>query len=211
MCIWNCPSKEEASTARQPVNGDALWLLYHGSVVPSRLPLTVLCALALLPDCVKLRIIGYETVGHKGYLRELKERACELGIADRVEILGTAPRAQVLEWSLRSDVGLSLLPRRTNDINHEAMVGASNKAFDYLACGLPVLVSDLPDWRNAYVDSEYGLACDPDHPASIAAAIRRFLDCPCELRTMGERGRQRILSDWNYETQFQPAVRVLNG
>jgi hypothetical protein len=28
---------------------------------------------------------------------------------------------------------------------------------------------------------------------------------------MGERGRQRILKDWNYERQFQPVLDLLNG
>jgi glycosyltransferase involved in cell wall biosynthesis len=89
------------------------------------------------------------------------------------------------------------------------MSGASNKAFDYLACGLPVLVSDLPDWRRMYVDTGVGLACDPDDPASIAAALQWFLDHPDKVRAMGERGRQRVLAEWNYEAQFAPVLSRL--
>ena len=28
---------------------------------------------------------------------------------------------------------------------------------------------------------------------------------------MGERGRQKILQDWNYEAQFEPVMRFLKG
>jgi glycosyltransferase involved in cell wall biosynthesis len=91
------------------------------------------------------------------------------------------------------------------------MTEASNKAFDHLACGLPVVVSELPDWRVAYVEPGYGLACDPQDPESIAGAIRRFLDSPELARSMGERGRQRILKEWNYEACFQPVLQRLQG
>jgi glycosyltransferase involved in cell wall biosynthesis len=102
------------------------------------------------------------------------------------------------------------MPKESEDINFVQMTGASNKAFDYLACGLALLVSDLPDWRGLYVAPGYGLACDPEDPETIAAALRWFLDHPEERQAMGEAGRQRILKEWNYETQFRPVWQLLN-
>jgi glycosyltransferase involved in cell wall biosynthesis len=91
------------------------------------------------------------------------------------------------------------------------MTGASNKAFDYLASGLPLVVSDLPDWRAAYVEPGYALACNPQDAESIASAVRRLLDDPALARSMGESGRQRILKEWNYEACFRPVLRRLQG
>jgi len=62
------------------LDGSTLRVLYHGSIVPARLPTTVLTALATLPECVRLRVVGYETIGHKGYVRQLQELAARLGI-----------------------------------------------------------------------------------------------------------------------------------
>lgn len=214
LCVWNCPTREEVAPIRTSVE-EEIWLLYHGSIVPSRLPLTVLNALAKLSSSVKLRVVGYETAGHAGYLRTFREAASRLGVDDRTEILGTLPkRTDLLEWCGKSDIGLALLPTQKNghhDINLDAMAGASNKAFDYLACGLPLIVSDLPDWRELYVETGYALACTPEDPDSIAQVLNWFLEHPGELRQMGERGRQRILRDWNYETQFQPVAEVLGA
>jgi hypothetical protein len=53
-----------------------------------------------------------------------------------------------------------------------------------------------------YVEPGYGLACNPEDPESIAATIGWYLDHPTEMRAMGEQGRRRILTDWNYEAQF---------
>jgi hypothetical protein len=49
------------------------------------------------------------------------------------------------------------MPTCSRDRNEQAMSGASNKAFDYLVCGLAVLVSNLPDWRSTFVEPGYGL------------------------------------------------------
>jgi len=203
IVVWNCPSLEEVSKPRCAYDGGDLWVLYHGSIVPSRLPMAVLQALALLPETIKLRVLGYETVGHGGYLRQLQEYVNQLGIHERVEFLGAVPlRRNLLKWCQKCDIGLAFLPQTSDDVNQQAMIGASNKPFDYLACGLALLVSDSADWRSMYVDSGYGLACDPTDAERIAAALRWFLDHPTEMRAMGERGRETIMAEWNYERQF---------
>jgi len=103
------------------------------------------------------------------------------------------------------------MPRRSQNIDEQHMVGASNKPFDYMASGVAMLVSDLPEWRATFADNGYGLACDSDDAASIAAAIRWFLEHRDEMRQMGERGRQRVLAEWNYETQFAPVLQCILG
>jgi glycosyltransferase involved in cell wall biosynthesis len=101
------------------------------------------------------------------------------------------------------------MPLQSADANELTMLGASNKPFDYIACGLALLVSDLPDWTKLYVANGFGRSCDPDDPKSIAAAIRSFIEHPLETRAMGQRGQARIAQDWNYETQFEPVLQRL--
>ena len=209
-CVWNCPLTKEVSDPRAAVNGARIWVLYHGTIVPPRLPLAVIEALRLLPKRVGLRIVGYETIGHLGYSRTLRETAERLGVGHRLDLRSSVPRRHDLfEVCRHCDIGLTFMPKDSTDLNEQNMTGASNKAFDYLTCGLPVLVSDLPDWRTMYVDTGVGLACDPDDPASIAAAVQWFLDHPDTMRAMGERGRKQILAEWHYEKQFQPVLDVL--
>jgi glycosyltransferase involved in cell wall biosynthesis len=209
--VWNCPAIEEVSPPRSPHNGDDFWILYHGTIVPSRLPVAIIDAMSLLPENVKLRVIGYETAGSHGYVRMLRERAARFGIGRRVEFLEPMPRNELLKQCRKCDVGLALMPRSSDDINMQAMVGASNKAFDYLSCGLALLVSDLPDWRAAYVETGHGLSCDPDNPESVTAALRWFIEHPVEMRAMGEMGRRKIIAEWNYDKQFAPIYKRMNG
>jgi glycosyltransferase involved in cell wall biosynthesis len=186
-----------------------LTLFYHGSIVPARVPLTVLQAVGRLPGNVRFQMAGYETINNRGYVSKLQAEAARLGIGGRFEYLGAFPREALLPLCQEADVGLSLMPTETDDINQQTMPGASNKPFDYLACGLPLLVSDLPDWRKMFVEPGYGLACNPDDPQSITQGLLWFIEHPEEARQMGERGRQKILQDWNYEAQFEMIMERL--
>jgi glycosyltransferase involved in cell wall biosynthesis len=211
--VWNCPGRAEVRAAR-PVEAVAkLDVFYHGSIVPARLPATVVEALPLLPDGVRLTVAGYETVSSRGYVHKLRNIARQMGVEHRFRYAGAIPRrTDLLALCRQADVGIAFMPLRDRgDINVSNMTGASNKPFDYLSQGLALLVSNRPDWKTMFVDAGFGLSCNQDDPASIASALRWFMDHPDDRRGMGERGRQRILHEWNYETQFQPIVEWLNN
>lgn len=209
-CVWNCPRRDEVYPLRTGDSSPDIWLIYHGSIVPDRLPLTVLEAMALLPANIKLRMIGYETIGSQGYREVIREKARQLGLTERIELIGAMPsRRMLLDQGRKSDIGLSFMPMVTNDLNMQAMTGASNKAFDYLACGLVLLVSDLPDWCSFFVEPGYGIACDPRDSASIARAVEKWIANPARIREMGERGRSRVEKEWNYEVQFGPVLEAM--
>ncbi|WP_148663056.1 glycosyltransferase [Scytonema hofmannii] len=209
LCVWNCPAQEEISPPRLPYKNNEVSILYHGSIGPSRLPPSILVALAQLPVTVKLRVIGYETKGSQGYVEQLKELAHELVISERIEFLGPMPRKELFKWCQKSDIGLAFMPLNSKDINMEYMVGASNKAFDYLACGLAIIVSNLQDWRKMYVETGYGLCCQPDNADSISTTLNWFLENPEQMRQMGESGRRQIFEQWNYEQQFIEIYKIM--
>ena len=193
------------------VQGDEFILFYHGSIVPARVPLVVLEAISMLPHKVRFHLAGYETIGHPGYVAALQMEAERFGVRDQFEYLGAFPREKLSPLCRKATVGLSLMAESTSDLNEQTMVGASNKPFEYLACGVPLLVSDLPEWQDAFVRPGYALACCSSDPESIAKSLRWFMEHPEESRQMGDRGRQRILTDWNYETQFQKAQEKMTG
>lgn len=204
ICVWNCPLIEEAVQPQSQKNPHQLTIYFHGNISQDLLPVSILQALATLAGRVQLRVIGYVTIGQQEYLTYLNQEAKSLGIQDYVQFMGALPRHELWQLIGECDVGLALMPTNNSNPNLRFLTGASNKVFDYLACGLALLVSDLPDWKQMYVEPGYGLACNPNDPASIADALRWYLDHQAEMQEMGDRGRQRILTEWNYETQFKP-------
>jgi glycosyltransferase involved in cell wall biosynthesis len=210
--VWNCPSTTEVGPPRNAKSdAQSVCVVYSGSVTPGRLPLPLLEAMASLPGRIRLRVVGYATIGYPDYIDELKDAAKELGIAPDVEFLGVMPRHQLhAVWS-DADVGLALHPTRSANHNTRWMVGASNKPFDYMANGLALMVSDVTEWRQTFVTTGFGVASDPDDPASLANALHWLAEHPAETRAMGERGRQQIATRWNYETEFAQVMAQLNG
>lgn len=207
--VWNAPSKAEiiAETPVRPL--DPFVVYYHGTITPDRLPETVAEAVARLGRPACLRIAGYETPSGYGYIERLESRFGRFGEGGVIEFIGQIDRSRLLSEASKAHVGLALMPIAGGDINMQCMVGASNKAFDYMAAGLPLLVSDLSDWRETFVSSGHALAVDPASSMSVAAALQRLTDHPAFRAEMGARNRAKIAADWNYERQFEPVLLAL--
>jgi len=208
FCVWNCPRKTEVIPALV-VSDTPIIVYYHGNVSQILLPIATLTAISRFRGKVRLRVAGYETIGNEGYLAEL----CRLteDAPSLIESLGTLRRADLFRAASAAHVGLCVMPKSTDNINLSHMVGASNKAFDYMACGLPLLVTDLPEWVTAFVEPGYARACNPDDPDSIEAALRWYLDHPEERREMGRRCRKKIEQTWNYETVFAEVLEKIEN
>jgi glycosyltransferase involved in cell wall biosynthesis len=201
-CVWNCPRRDEVLSPRYFSQNSALSLYYHGNLSPQLLPPEIINAIADNSYEIRLTVVGYETIGSEGYRFFLQKEAMRLGVSDRVRILAPRPRQELWQYMWECDVGLALFPVTCSNTNLQHLVGASNKVFDYMAAGLALIVSESPDWREMFVMNGYALACDPTNAVSIAATLRWACEHPLEVRAMGERGRQRIAANWNYEAQF---------
>lgn len=210
FCVWNCPRLDEVEVNEPSSSGEGkLILYYHGSITRARLPVQLIVAAARFKGAVRLRIVGYETSGNIGYSRELRRISAENGVADLIDFLGAVSRNDLMHRALEAHVGLALMPKRSQDINLRHMVGASNKPFDYMACGLPLLVTDMPEWESTFVEPGYGRACDPEDPDSIEAELRWLLEHSEERAEMGRRCRDKVREAWNYEVMFSEVLASL--
>jgi glycosyltransferase involved in cell wall biosynthesis len=203
--IWNLPMRSEVA-AQVRKTGEVLTLYYHGSINAERLPISVVSAVKSFNGRIRLLIAGYE-VGAKSYVASLEARAPGL-----VRYLGEfATRKELFAQMDQADVGLALMPMESIDINMQHMTGASNKAFDYMAGGLGLLVSALPDWQDMFAKPGYGDVCNPNDEASVRRALELFLDQPERLQAMRMRNRDKAHADWHFERQGTDFVRELEN
>jgi glycosyltransferase involved in cell wall biosynthesis len=210
--VWNCPRRSEAAAIDSIAAPASFRLVYQGSLSRERLTPAFIDALTLLPEHVRLDIFGYETAGHRGYSTELLQRAEQAGVRARVAYHGALPaRAELMRRLRGHQLGIATIATETTDQNLATLAGASNKAFEYLACGMPLLVSAHPAWQRMYEVPGYAVSCSPSDANSIASAVQRLVMQPEQARAMGAAGQQRILSEWNYETQFAPVLKVLTS
>jgi glycosyltransferase involved in cell wall biosynthesis len=107
-------------------------------------------------------------------------------------------RGEVGEAFSRARAGLLVVHPEPN---HMRMLDRSHKLFEYMSAGLPVIVSDFPDWRRFVEENGCGICVDPLDPAAIAAGIRRIVDDPDAAQRMGARARETVERAFSWETE----------
>ncbi len=210
--VWNCPSVKELRVVDDTNSNNVdeskpLRLYYHGTLVPDRLPLTILDGISICNSKVELTLVGYTTIGSNCYDEILKGYAGELGIGDCLHFKGTLPtRNDVMIECRKHDVGIVLFTGEGWEIYATEMAGASNKPFDYLSQGIAVLVPDLPAWKNLYTNNNCAIEANPDDVESLAELFDWLTRNRKEVQEMGRKGRGLIETKWNYEKQFLPVL-----
>ena len=136
-------------------------VLSVGALIPRKGQALLICALPALPD-VTLILIGEGP--ERASLQALAER---LGVADRVGILGAVPHERLPKFLGAADV--MALPSESE--------GLANAWVEALACGTPIVISDVGGARELLDRPEAGRIVGRE-PAELTAAIRELLDNP---------------------------------
>ncbi|MHC6176438.1 glycosyltransferase family 4 protein [Glutamicibacter sp. X7] len=180
--------------ARQAVGLDpqCFYIGTVSSIVPYEGLDTVIRAIDLLKDAIPtLRLL---VVGDGTELENLRELTRELGLQEKCLFMGRVPRDRAHLYHAALD--LFVVPRRDLDVTRAV---TPLKPVEALACGVPVLASDLPALRELIVEGDNGHLVAPENARAWALAIQRAFDRPDLLVAMGQRGRQGVLRTRTWE------------
>jgi glycosyltransferase involved in cell wall biosynthesis len=133
----------------------------------------------------------------------------ELEAADRaghVRWLGSMPNGEAMETVEGSLVGLCLLAPLPNYV-----VSMPTKVYEYLAHGVPAVVSPLPLAREAVERSGAGCVVEPGDRRSVEAAVRAYLDDPARRRLEGTVGHDWVLAHHDWRRDGDEFVATLRG
>ncbi|HMN60224.1 MAG TPA: glycosyltransferase [Anaerolinea sp.] len=116
----------------------------------------------------------------------------DLGLEDRVALLGKLPPTQVRDHLQQADVFmLSSLSE-----------GISNAVLEAMACGLPVVTTDCGGMREAVTDGVEGFVVPVRDPDAMANALLKLALNPSLREQMGTAGRDRVLKDFYLSDQI---------
>ena len=95
-------------------------------------------------------------------------------------------------------VGMAVLQPEPNYI-----ASYPTKMFEYMAMGMPVVVSDFELYRKVVEESQCGFCVDPTSPEQIADAVENLIRDPERATRMGEHGREAVRKryTWNHEME----------
>lgn len=84
------------------------------------------------------------------------------------------------------------------------------KFFEYMAAGLPVVLSNFPNWRALVEKPNAGLCVDPADWEDIVSAIQWLHAHPEEAIEMGRNGRRAVQERFNWQSQANKLVKLYN-
>ena len=197
--VLNTPVVEEIPHSQQQHARPSVG--YIGRVSPDRGSQRMIEALALLKQsgCQ----VDFDCVGpvHPPHEQKLLALTSQAGL-EGVRFHGLLPPRQGFAVVARCHVGLAVLRMTPN-----AVGSYPTKMFEYMAMGLPVVVSDVPLYREVIESADCGFCVDPESPQAMADAIGWLVSNPDQAAQMGQRGRQAVFDRYSWEPESRKLFR----
>lgn len=124
-------------------------------------------ALNVLPANVILLIVG-----NGDAVPGLVQQANDMGLSGRVLFKPKQPYLEMLQYTLNSDCGLSL----DKPLSPNYQFSLPNKVFDYIKCGLPLVVSDVVEVQKVVRKYHIGEVIVDHQPQNIANSVLSIMD-----------------------------------
>jgi len=143
-------------------------VLYLGSITFNRGLEELIRSIPYLNHCVVV-LMGYALKPE--YSAKLRQLAKEIGAEDKLYFFGPVPLEDVTGYAAFADVGAA--PSKNACLSY--YYSAPNKLFECIAAGLPVVGSNLPEFKKVIEGYNLGKTFNPDDPKDIADAINYVL------------------------------------
>ena len=194
ICITNYPKKEEFMEVDSSLVSKKSGVCYVGGISVQRSVFEMIEAVSLSNTILKLA---------GGFSSNSLEKDCLSLEAwkQNVEYYGFVNREEAARIMAESVAGLVIfqpLPNHT-----EAM---PNKMFEYMASGIPVIVSNFPLWKEIVEEDECGICVNPLEINEISKAISYLLENQDIAERMGLNGKRLV--DEKYNWKFEEAKLI---
>lgn len=174
---------------------------WTGGFTNSRCALQIVDAIGLVNNIHSAKLLAAGVVESAKLQQELKSRHGW----QFTEFRGLVSSDEIREICGVAQVGLAVNVYRPDytDIS-------TNKLYEYMLAGLPLVVTRLPSWRRLVDELGVGLVVDSEEPAAIAEAIIWLLEHPAEAEEMGQRGREAVMTRFSWEQESKKLISFYN-
>ncbi|PSN18842.1 glycosyltransferase family 1 protein [filamentous cyanobacterium CCP5] len=130
--------------------------------------------------------------------RELDRR----GLAPCTQMTGAVPPDQIPALLGAMDVAVAPYPHQEN------FYFSPLKVVEYMAAGLPVVVSAIGQLRHLIHHGETGLLCPPGDQAALALALEQLWRSPLQRQNLGQAARRYALTHFTWERIAQQILAI---
>ena len=173
-------------------------IIYQGAVNKDRGLEELIEAFTYLPEKYHLLIIGtgdvYQTLVEKTEGLKLKQ----------VHFLGQIPFSELAAYTIEADLGVSL--EKSTNLNYRYAL--PNKVFDYLASGVPILVSPLTELCAILDKHDVGKLLPSHEPKEIAVTIETIFANQNQLAIWKE-NTKKACEEYCWENEEKKLISIL--
>lgn len=168
------------------------FFIFQGTVYSISNQGPIVKALSLLNCDVRYKVIGT-------LFDEQRKEIEDNDVKGRVDMIGWMEKEKLDSIMQRAICGIVILDYNASCCYKEGQLG-SNKIFEYMLSGLPVICTDYKLWKEMIIDKyKCGICVEPGNVEQIKEAMQWIIDHSEEAIEMGRRGRNAILSEFNWE------------
>ena len=138
-----------------------------------------------LKEGVKFLLLGKQ-------LEKLREDVEEKGVADKFVFVGFVKHEEMPKFISAADVGIAPY-KPSEEMKKHGFYFSPIKIFEYMACGKPVVASDLEIIRDIISANRCGLLAKPGNAEDFASKIEVLLRDEKMRERMGKNGRKAVL------------------
>lgn len=159
------------------------------------------CLLAADDQCPPIRLVaaGYLASGDRPYLKRIRRRLRQQGLADRFQYLGEPDRAAKIEFLQSLDV--MSLP----SVQHESKGLAVLEAW---ANGVPTVLPSHGAFPEMVADTGGGLLYDSNNPAALAETLKRILADRAMAAELGRRAQEAVHQRYNASLMARRTIQL---
>ncbi|MDZ7687767.1 MAG: glycosyltransferase family 4 protein [Halobacteriales archaeon] len=179
-------------------------VMYIGNFTPQRELDAAIDAMRHVVDEVpgaKLYLIGD---GQEAYISKLKQQRDELGLEDSVVFTGWVEFEDLPSYTAASDVSLCLL--QTD--NKDSQCAITNKLFQAMAFGTPILITDTEAMRRIVEKEDCGVVAESTEPEEISEKLLELYRNPELADELGENGKEAAEREYNFEKEGVKLMKV---
>jgi len=147
--------------------------------------------------------VAFELIGNFEN-SNLEEEIKRKGISN-LNFIGRIPHHEVYEYLMAADIAIICFGKLPNYFY--AGIG-SNKLFEYMVAGLPIIATDFPNLKRIVEGNQCGICVDSSNPQEIARAIQYLISNPDVAKKMGENGKRAVWEKYNWNVEASKLLKI---
>ncbi|MFM7683606.1 MAG: glycosyltransferase [Bacteroidota bacterium] len=136
----------------------------------------------------------------ESYKSKLLNLAHEKSVGDRVRFVGITPYSELIELTSKCHLGIAI--HQGKDEVSKTLGTASNKIYEYLACGLPIVLQDNEQFRKSIDPANHIFFYD-----GVANEFVEIIETlKSNFKELSTQARAQFINNYTFEVNFQKTI-----